>query len=262
MFLPDPKYQVTLEESEEGKHFYRVEDRDGNVTVLPGVTGFLDIIGGDKTHRLMAWATSQGVEKYSQRLRDDIGKNVLIDDKWIKAVEKDARKKPKKTKDDAADVGTRLHAAIDNYAKTNELVTDKDVAPMLAAFVAWAKSVKAKFVVGDTKVANLYDMYAGSLDAILKIDGLYYLVDYKPKLYESQAFQVAAYAQALKETYGVKVDGGMIIKIERTHPYKITAGVVVDMEEAFIGFLAAKALFDAMKKRHLILEPLKQEAVR
>jgi hypothetical protein len=80
--------------------------------------------------------------------------------------------------------------------------------------------------------------------------GTYILIDLKTSngCWPEYALQTAAYSQALSETYGITCNQAMILRLGKKPPYEFEVKTVADLALSFRGFLAAKALKEALEK--------------
>jgi len=250
--LPKPKYQVRLIEKD-NKHFYQVTKKDGSQETYPGVTGILDIIGGDKTQRLMGWAKKEALNSVANSLKEFQNSPVTVTQEWIDGVIKKARMRPKKILDTASNFGTRLHSAIDSIILGVKPVIDEDISPCLNEFMNWKANNRIEFVSGDTPVASIKHGYGGKLDAIGKIGKDIVLVDWKSArgAWDTMGLQVAGYSLALKEQYGIKASKLMIVRLIKELPYGVEESIVPDIKVSQEAFLAAKELSRLMKQEHI-----------
>lgn len=130
----------------------------------------------------------------------------------------------------ATNVGTAFHDAAERLANGEAVVMphNKRLAGMLVTFERWL--MESGFKVGTTElhVVSHVHKYQGTFDAVG------YLAD-KPKtlvlfdwktssgIYPDMALQLAAYALAYKEEYGIEIKRGIIVHISKDKPgHKIT----------------------------------------
>lgn len=122
--------------------------------------------------------------------------------KWLR----DAQFRRPKGQRTAAELGTAVHAACEEYALTGTRpVVDDEVRPFLDQFDKWASTAQPKYHAVETTVFNPTYGYAGTLDAIVEVYGQTLLTDYKTskksldtkgketKPYPEVAPQLAAY---------------------------------------------------------------------
>lgn len=138
----------------------------------------------------------------AQRVQED-GEETLV--KYLR----DARFRPQPGARTAAEVGTAVHEACEQYAITGQRPeVDADVLPFLVQFEQWCQRFQPQYEAAEVTVYSPDRGYAGTCDAFLTIDGVRFVVDYKthqkPKdskgkpqgIYPETALQVAAYANA------------------------------------------------------------------
>lgn len=256
--LPKPNFTVETEHTDKA-HFYRATFSNGATAKASGVTHYLDIIGGDKTARLMNWATSQALTKVKEeilkRLEGKPKKNLDITAEWVESVLSDARKRPKQVKDKAADIGTRAHAYIDAHIKGQTLPTlDDDIKIVVGNFFSWLKESNIEIISGDTKVFSKKYHYGGAIDAIGFKNGEWGLLDWKSGsfIHNSYALQVGgAYAQAFRETYGIEPKWAEIVRFDKAKP-EFEHKEVKDLKTSFEAFLTAKELSELMELEYYV----------
>lgn len=104
--------------------------------------------------------------------------------------------------DAAREFGQHVHAAcdLDNRGELDEDSLDPALAEYLAGWRKFLKDRRAKVVASELRVADRRLRYAGTLDAIVEIDGFRVLVDIKSGAVPSTVGpQTAAYASAARE---------------------------------------------------------------
>jgi hypothetical protein len=243
-----PLYNVTLIEKNNA-HYYSVEGYADH-QMMGGVTGYLESIGGQKTHALMGWAVKEALaiveHSLLERLDGKPEKRVFLSERWVHDMVAAAKHRPHGIKTEAADIGTRVHAYLDAFVKGKQRpVESADMKPCLDAFFKWWRASDIEILLGDTKVASLQYHYGGSLDWLGRDrDGKIVLGDFKtakgmrPAEFE---FQLGGYNRALSETYNITSDRAVIVRLD-----KITGmpeiHEVPDLDDAFTGFLWARNL--------------------
>ncbi len=238
----------------EGKsHFYDVYQRTNEKPShhFPGVTGFLSVISKPK---LVGWAKREALNHVENALLNRLNGSpecsVLLNEQWIADLMKDATKKPDKIKDEAADLGTQAHAFIDLivHGKEPESVPEP-IQAAVSSFKSWWKQSGIELVLGDTKVASLIHGYGGSLDALGRRQGDFIILDWKTAngIYPEHGLQVAAYAHAFYETFGIYCQEGIIVRFGKKLPIDFEAKKIRDMEGAFQNFLSAKKLKEGLE---------------
>lgn len=254
--LPPANYAV--KQLVEGKqHFYEVTHDDGQVERFPGVTGVLGIISKPA---LVPWATKTALENAKEALLEQLdgkaGKKINLTELWIKAVIETAKKVPEKVKTEAGDLGTLAHAYFEAFIRGEEKLTVVPaIQPAVEAFSKWMAESGLQIVGGDTKVASVRHGYGGALDALaMDEDGAWTILDWKTGngIYAEYALQVAAYAHAFEETYGIRPWRGIIVRFGKKEPVKFEVREVRSLRESFEAFLAAKSLQDSLKQEQFL----------
>lgn len=96
--------------------------------------------------------------------------------KWLR----DARNRRPKGVRSATQLGTDVHAACEQYALTGTKPTvDDEVQPFLDRFDEWLHQFQPEYHATEVAVYNPELGYAGTLDALMSIDGVRFIVDYK-----------------------------------------------------------------------------------
>lgn len=202
--------QTKLIESERGHEY------DTPIGKLPSVTTILKVYEGGKSGALMNWATKV-MAQYLESLADDKGHIIILKDD-VKDVFKKAKSWHKTLKQEAADLGSAVHNAIEVYLKgqpiTGLLQDNPKIELPFSAFLGWQKKYKFELVASEHIVYSEMG-YAGTLDCVAKLNGVLYLVDFKTsnRIYEDYLMQVAAYAQAYEERTGADIFNAGILRL-------------------------------------------------
>lgn len=252
--IPTPKYQVSLV-IQGNAHLYDVTSADLTVR-CSSVTGMLSVINKPA---LVPWAKKEALSvvenELLKRLEGKESSSVLLDKSWIQNLLKDAKKKPDKLKEQAADLGTQAHAFIDLIIHGDAPSTiPEEIAGPVQSFRDWWMKSGIELVMGDTKVASILYGYGGSLDAIGWRNGKFIILDWKTSnsIYTEYALQVAAYAQAFYETYGVSCGEAIIVRFGKKPPIDFEARELCDLSLSFKTFLDAKSLKENLEKPHFM----------
>ncbi len=252
--ISDPKYKVELV-VERNAHFYEVTLKGGSAR-YPSVTGMLSVINKPA---LVPWAKREALSSVETALVKRLdGKNsapIILNKSWIDEILRDAKKRPDDIKNEAADLGTQAHAFIDQIIHGNapEAVPEAIQTPVQGFRDWWMKS-GIELVMGDTKVASLIYGYGGSLDALGRRNGKFIILDWKTSsgIYHEYALQVAAYAQAFYETYGISCAEAIIVRFGKKPPIDFEARELCDLNLSFKTFLDAKSLKENLDKPHFM----------
>jgi len=230
---------------------------------------------------LLYWSAEQAAKlavqvaaSLPQRIEEE-GEEAVV--KWLR----DARlRKPKGHVSDA-ELGTQVHDACEQYALTGVRppVENPEVLPFLDRFDEWAQLWQPEYIAAEAAVYNKTYGYAGTLDALAKVDGMKVMIDYKSSRksigsdgkpthpWPEAALQVAAYRHAelmavwrarrfskyrrryyllstAEEELGVPMpalDGALVLHLTPEHA---TMHPVRADEEVFTKFLHAIEIFD------------------
>jgi len=174
-------------EYDDKAHSYKVEG-----VKVPSVTRVVDgCFPKDLTH----WALSIGQEEYDKVINDalEIGNNTH---QWI---------------EDYINYG---HACED----TDELCRFNHILKPVKAFLKWEEDYNPEWVDAERKVYCDKYKYAGTVDAVAKINGRVCVIDFKTskKIYKPYHLQVTAYAQAIKRMDGLRRwPLGVILRLDK-----------------------------------------------
>jgi hypothetical protein len=138
------------------------------------------IIGALDKPALLYWASEQTAiaavtvaNSLPARIEEEGAEAVV---KWLR----DARFRRPKDQKSAADLGTDVHAACEEYALSGiRPECDPDVVPFLDQFDGFLQKWQPVYEAVETTVYSETYGYAGTLDAIMVIDGQRVLTDYK-----------------------------------------------------------------------------------
>lgn len=123
-------------------------------------------------------------------------------------------------KDEAADIGSRVHAYAEHYAKTKEVAsTENDERTLLGigAFLEWVDAHSVKFLKTESLCYSKEHNYVGTFDALAEVDGKLSLIDYKTSkaIYPEYSTQAAAYALAVVEEYDLPIEQTVIVRFDK-----------------------------------------------
>lgn len=241
--LPKPKYEVIAKKTYRNSHIYCVDAER-----LPSVTKILGIIGGAKMQALMIWARREALKLAENELFAAIEQEQPLTYDSVAEILKAADRQPDKVKDESADIGTRVHNAIDAYILGKEPVLDEESTIGFTNFLNWLSSAGLQLVCGDIPVASRSLGYGGRLDALgIDKEGKLYVLDWKTSnsLRDEYPLQVAAYAKALKEQYGLDASGAYVVRFDKTDP-NVFEAKQIDMTHSLGAWLSAYALWRNM----------------
>ncbi len=247
----EPLYEVKLVEQDD-QHYYTIGD---DPTYRQGVTGILGVIS---KFALLPWTAKVTAEYIRSILLKTRGKGEFTD-RFLETLVKRSKKQPRFVKEKAATIGSNAHTLFDRFIKEKMELSDS---PYKESFLHWVKTEKLKIISGDIKIGSLQHSYGGSLDAVGEDEeGNLWIADFKTgkNIWDTHAYQVGAYAQAMKETYGLdKLPNGVIIRFEKGKP-QYERKEILNMSDCFNTFLHAKSLFEAERRDKFVNRQLVKE---
>ncbi len=210
------KYKIEYKEIKRGwttQHLYCINGKE-----YPSVSSILGLLDDGKSGALMGWAKNVAIENIKQALNEKINQQITITNSLIEELSVIAKKEPERIKDEACDIGSQCHNAIDGYIKgekyENYLINEK-AKNAFNRFWEWFSKQNLKFITGDLPVVSIKYEYGGRLDALaINNKNKIVLLDWKTsnKISWSYSYQVAGYAIALEESYEIKPEKAYVIR--------------------------------------------------
>ena len=122
--------------------------------------------------------------------------------------------------EDALEIGNDAHKWIEDYITFGHACNDPGhhVFNPIKAFLKWLEDVKPDWGDAERKIYCDRFKYAGTVDAVAKINGRVCVIDFKTskKIYKPYHLQVTAYAQAIKRIDGLRQwPLGMILRLDK-----------------------------------------------
>ena len=121
----------------------------------------------------------------------------------------------------AADRGTAVHNAIENYYKFGIADIDPRYESYFNAFNYWYKDVNPEVLESECRLYHKFLLYAGTADMLVVIDGKVILVDFKTSASVNKMLtgvQLEAYSKAC-ESHGINIDGKAILHLKKNGKY-------------------------------------------
>lgn len=148
----------------------------------------------------------------------------------------------------AAERGTTVHNAIEDYIKFGILDIPEEFAGYTDAYIEWNNQYSPEVKMSETKVYHKLKMYCGTVDIVALIEGEPCLIDVKTtsKIEDKLCrIQLEAYAQALKSC-GVEVKDKYILHLKKDGKFEFRKYQSKDTE-AWLVFDALKRVYDFNK---------------
>ena len=209
-------FDDSLNAKGEKKHAYYLKE-NGKMQRLAGVTTYCGIL--DKP-ALIPWAVGLTVDFIREHI-DLIKSGKFSSDEILKL----AKEESERVKNDAGDIGSKIHKWIEEFIKGNnpEMPNDDRVITGVNAFLDWVDEVKAKFICSEKIVYSKKNRFVGTLDFTVKIGAgplksKKLLGDTKTgnSIYEEVKLQTAAYQGAEEEEAGKKLyDGRIVLRVSK-----------------------------------------------
>lgn len=175
-------------------HQYTWRDETGEYGPYPGVTSIIKHAEAERFG--LDWWLKNQVAKAAVRNAALLPQ--LIETGGVKAAEDWLTTIPGYERDKTADLGTRVHALAEEMGRGGAITTNEDEAPYITQYVRFLDERKPEFLLVEFMVFSLSQQYGGTADALLRIDGQNWLVDYKTgrNTYAHTALQLAGLAGA------------------------------------------------------------------
>ena len=190
-------------EYDDKRHTYMVGDRK-----IPSVTRVVDAVF---PKYLVDWAAACGADYWANNYGDDedMYNGILNAHKQISHR--------------AQDIGLEVHKWIELYIKVKmidgETVTEYPEAVKIPMqnFHKWVESREIEWLACEKKVYSRSWEYAGTIDALAKINDKLCVIDFKTsaKIYKEYYLQVSAYCNAIGEMMGNLPKLGMIVRLDK-----------------------------------------------
>lgn len=245
---------------DEVKHVYTLNGKR-----MYGITSVLNVIAKPM---LIPWAAGQVVEW----IRDNAPKQMLKGTNWYAVNNKmldEAKAAHRKKKESAGDIGKIVHSLAEEYANNtllkppigaveeafdslpeNDFLSKDEImiATMFGHFLNWVKTNNVVFLASEQKMYSKKHWIAGTVDAVVMIDGKKYVMDIKTYsgIYDRTPFlQMAGYAIMLEELGHDDIAGTIIVRLGKDGTFDVHMNT--NLEEEKTGFLAALTLFKTLE---------------
>ena len=228
---------------------------NGDKTRWPSVTQVLGVINKPA---LNYWIQNESIKLIEEYLKTLKHTRIFVTEAAIAEIVKKAKERPDKLKQEAGDIGTKTHQAIEAFIKTGITQVDKEIEAPFNSFLMYWESHKIKVLGTEISVCSKEHGYVGTIDLLAEDDTGVFIGDYKTSksgVYAENALQLGGYAQALSETKGIPLNtiGGKIFWLNKLEP-EFKPYIVPDMPKTIHGYLGALTLFNSLK-----LDLLKEE---
>ena len=229
---------------------------------IPGATSILGLLAKPM---LVPWAVGCAIDKMKE-LQGASGAMPHTEMAFETKLE-EARNAHKVTRDAAANVGTKIHAWLNEWVENDSnditIKSDHQIQDGMDNLFAWLSKVTDKFIASERIVLSCENEFAGTMDLLTEKGRTQYVDDLKTgntvgtfrkrggfKIYESIRFQLAAYVGALIEE-GI-LDASRPIKRRVLHLPQKTGKLQVhtldkDWQEDYIAFCNLREVYRVMR---------------
>lgn len=215
------------------KHKYFVRERDilglwNDWSVRPSVTTLLGVL--DKP-ALVQWAANQAVAI----IREQLLPGDTLDEVMIENLCESARTNYRKTTRKAADIGTLVHARLQEFLETGEVraPVHEQAAISFGAGIDWLQKHRAKAFIVEGRAYSREHRFTATVDFVGEVDGNPAVLDFKTSkdLYENYYWQIALYAQARYEMDGEWREGWLLRIDKETGEFEAKRVPIPDLQK-------------------------------
>lgn len=229
------------------KHSYFINGEHAD-----GVTSALKVI--DKSGPLLWWAVNKMCIPY---IKDQIKPGVTYDEVQLMNMFSEASQQHTKKRDEAAGIGSLVHAHIEAHIKHKLGLPGYEDEPLVpvsptmqnavAAFMEWENDHKVVYIHSEKKVCHPKYVYAGTLDFEAVVDGELCIGDLKTSngIYDEFRFQTAAYLEARKTETKQNYKARWCVRVGKETKRDKDGNEVVEFEAKRYGKEDQKADFQA-----------------
>lgn len=196
---------------EKSERFY-----DTPIGKLPSVTTILALLNKPA---IVNWAVKMTISYLSTKLDDIREGKLTLTEENASDILKEAKAYHNTLKEQAADIGTQVHALIEAYLQGEKIsfadIENADkIQSAFDAFLKWEKDNEFTCIKTEHPVYSLKG-YAGTLDIVGKLKKKLYIIDLKTSnsLWPEMLMQVGAYLFAYEERTGDKIKGCGILRL-------------------------------------------------
>jgi hypothetical protein len=176
--------------------FNHVYKRDGKV--IPSVTGITGVISKPS---LLGWAVNKSVDYIAKSIKP----GVALDEVQLVGLFAEAKKAHVRSRDEASDIGTLVHAWVRDYIHglNPDVPINVKLQTSIHNFLTWELEHKVKFQKSEQVVYSRLYNYCGTFDYNAYVDDVLTLVDLKTSsgVYDEMFAQLAGYEQARNEEF-------------------------------------------------------------
>lgn len=226
--------------------YYEIE----GVGKLPSVTTILKAMAKPGLYK---WYENQGTKKAFEILDKISVMSPFIHQAILKQLPTGFMKAGSDMRDDAAKKGTLAHSVIEKLTKGEkvDLTTYADeVQNAVGQFKKWRDKHDIEFIKSEAVVHSEIHRYAGTMDALIRLDGVVTLADYKTSkgIFPEYHMQGIAYKKAVEEMTGEQVPDVLILRFGKDGSFDDAIVPPEEHDEIFDTFIHLMPVWKWMMK--------------
>ena|SRR3990167_9418966 len=217
---------------------------NGEWKTLSGVTSVIDKVVAKPA--LIPWAAGEVVNYIREHCEKANEQDYIVREADLE----EAKIAHRKIKEKAGTWGTRLHAAIEAFAKDGKWCEDKELQASFHDFVEWFQKNKVEVRESEKHVWSREKFIGGIVDLVIQIDGKWFLADIKTAkgIYPTNFVQMGAYQLCLEEMEGLKIEGHIVINLPKKGGMKVkTSYATEENKKAFLNILELYRTLENLK---------------
>ncbi len=156
----------------------------------------------------------------------------------------------------ALEVGTLVHRAIERHIKYGEDIQGQlpdEAANGFLAFLDWEQKNSVEWLRSEVTVCNPRCGYAGTADAIARINGSLYILDFKTSkaIYDEYRYQLAAYREAYNLDAETHIPFAAVLRVDKQTGEPQFQDISRDLDRRYEAFEALVSWYYMSKRRRL-----------
>lgn len=201
------------------QHFYETP-----YGTFPSSTTILSLLNKPA---LTPWAVKMTIE-YLRDYLDDVtsGKLKLTLGNIVLKLE-EAKREHRTIATKAAQIGTDIHAMIENHVKRYEIASGEyhiiekefsSIRKSYNAYLDWEKTHNFKLIGSEIPIySRAWLGYGGTLDMVAYLDSKPYIIDLKTSsgIYDEYVMQIASYRKAYSQLFDIPIEGMGILRLDK-----------------------------------------------
>lgn len=220
----------------------------------PGVSTIAGMIDDGKSGALQGWAAKLTAAYIADNISFIDGKvfvgNLELNPDTAGKIMYRAKQEYRNKRDEAADLGTRIHKLCELFWGDEKYEIASDEEPGYSAFEEWVQDNGVKAIAVEKNVYSVKNRYAGIVDLVAELNGSLYIIDLKTSSRISPGFfiQVGGYALAYEEMTGDRINNAGILRLDKETGLPEWCDLTGDLNNAKSDFLACVDIYEDIKR--------------